>query len=232
MQTFRSAFVPLLSALLCLHAASLLAATPKTHTVVLGGIRKVSFVPPDATPSSIADDTTTLKVRPLLVDGHQKEWTTGGVHDVTDRSFVVRRAMRVNDALPTDKTEHWTWQPGPWLLVDRITGHITALHLPDFDPNISDVVWYRDYAAYCGLSATGKTLYAVVGQIGVRRAVVQKEISKWVANNHASPVCAPAQWQREPVRVTFQPTGGTAMNFEVVGTAAALVEDGDNTDQQ
>ncbi len=96
-----------------------------------------------------------LKVRPLMVDGRQKEWTTGDTHDVTDRSFAIRRAMRLNDALPGE-SPRWNWQPGPWLLVDRSTGHIAALHLPDFDEEVSEVVWYRDYAAYCGTADTAK----------------------------------------------------------------------------
>jgi hypothetical protein len=29
-----------------------------------------------------------------------KEWTTGDAHDVTDRSFVVRRVIKINDSLP------------------------------------------------------------------------------------------------------------------------------------
>ena len=41
---------------------------------------------------------------------------------MTDRSFVVRRVLRLNDSLPGDKTGHWVWQRGPWLLVDRVTG--------------------------------------------------------------------------------------------------------------
>ena len=44
-----------------------------------------------------------LKIRALLVDGVLKEWTTGDAHDVTDRSFVVRRVIKLNDALPGDK---------------------------------------------------------------------------------------------------------------------------------
>jgi hypothetical protein len=40
-----------------------------------------------------------LKIRALLVDGVLKEWTTGEAHDVTDRSFVVRRVIRLNDSL-------------------------------------------------------------------------------------------------------------------------------------
>ena len=38
-----------------------------------------------------------------MVDGEVKEWTTGDAHDVTDRSFVVRRVIRLNDELPGEK---------------------------------------------------------------------------------------------------------------------------------
>jgi hypothetical protein len=61
------------------------------------------------------------------VDGVLKEWTTGDAHEVTDRSFVVRRAIRLNDALPGDQAgpdgrpsekpapaaSRWVWQRGP-----------------------------------------------------------------------------------------------------------------------
>jgi hypothetical protein len=160
----------------------------------------------------------------------QKEWTTGDAHDVTDRSFTVRRALRLNDALPGDAVPRWSWQPGPWLLVDRTTGHISALHLPDFDAEVSDAVWFRDYAAYCGTADTAKGgLFAIVAQLGARRAVVQKQIGKWPQTAPATPVCKPAVWQREPMRVTLQPTGGDAMTFDVVG-AASLIEENDSAD--
>jgi hypothetical protein len=47
------------------------------------------------------------------------------------------------------------WQRGPWLLVDRVTGHVVVLKLPDYDPSVSQVSWFRDYAAYCGITASG-----------------------------------------------------------------------------
>jgi hypothetical protein len=172
-----------------------------------------------------------IKVRPLTVDGRQKEWTTGDAHDVTDRSFAIRRALRLNDSLPGEATAHWSWQPGPWLLVDRSTGHITALHLPDFDNVVSEAVWYRDYAAYCGTATTVKGgLFAVVAQLGARRAVVSKQIGKWPQPAPVMPVCTLAQWQRAPMRVTLQASGGEPMTFDVVG-AASLIEEGDSEDQ-
>ena len=237
MQTFCSAsvrllvgFVGLSRVLIVVLAGSgaLLAAPAKVHVVALGPVRKVPFTPPEAAgPAAKGADALTLKVRPLTVDGKQKEWTTGEAHDVTDRSFTVRRAMRLNDALPGDAGARWSWQPGPWLLVDRTTGHVAALHLPDFDAEVSEAVWFRDYAAYCGTGTTAKGgLFAVVAQLGARRAVVQKQIGKWPQPQPALPVCKAAEWQRAPMRVTMQATGGEAMTFDVVG-AAALVEEGD-----
>ena len=83
----------------------------------------------------------------------------GDAHDVTDRSFVVRRVIKINDSLPSEGSSadakqavaassataasHWVWQRGPWLLVDRVSGHIAALKLPDYDPGVSQVVWFR-----------------------------------------------------------------------------------------
>jgi hypothetical protein len=234
----RRQIVPLLSILFFLvlpsifFGNSLLAAGPKVHTVTLGPYHKVPYTQPDATPDTKVDETSSLKVRPLFVDDRQKEWTTGEIHDVTDRTFTVRRALRLNDALPNDAAPHWIWQPGPWLSVDRVTGHITVLHLPDFDFTVSDVVWFRDYAAYCGISTTAKGgLFAVVSQLGARRPVVQKQIGKWPEADHFIPVCQPAQWQRLPTRVTLKPTGGEAATYDVVGTVS-LLEEGDSSDDQ
>jgi hypothetical protein len=190
----------------------------------------VPYTPPDATPEDKSDEATTLKIRPLFVDERQKEWTMGEQHDVSDRSFTVRRALHLNDSLPTDTSAHWVWQPGPWLMVDRVTGHITALHLPSFDAQVSDVAWFRDYAAYCGVATTAKGgLLAVVAQLGARKAVVQKPVGRWPEPNHFLPVCKAAKWQRLPLRVTMQPTGGEAATYDVVGSTS-LIEDGDNDD--
>ena len=228
MQIFRSAPVLLLLALPCLNNP-IVAAVPKVHTVALGVARKVPYTPPDATPDTKSDESSTLKVRPLFVDDRQKEWTTGESHEVTDRSFTIRRALRLNDALPTDSTPHWIWQPGPWLQVDRVTGHIVALHLPDFDPAVSDAVWFRDYAAYCGIANTTKGgLVAVVAQLGAHRPIVQKQLAKWPQPDHFIPVCQPAKWQRLPIRVTLQPTAGEPLTFDVVGTVS-LIEENDNS---
>jgi hypothetical protein len=211
MQTLRPAVVPLL---FCLCAPVAPAAPPKPHTVVLGGARRVPYTPPEATPDTKADEAVTLR----------------DAHDVTERTFVIRRALHINDGLPSEPP-HWTWQPGPWLMVDRVTGHVTALHLPDFDPAISDVVWFRDYAAYCGIATTVKGgLVAVVAQLGARKAVAQKPLGPWPQPNAPHPVCAPATWQRTPMRATIQLTNGQPLVFDVVGTSS-LVEEGDEPER-
>jgi hypothetical protein len=195
----------------------------KTHIVVLGVARKVPYTKA-GDPAGAAVGDTELKIRALLVDGVMKEWTTGDAHDVTGRSFVVRRVIRLNDTLPGDKQEHWVWQRGPWLLVDRETGRVTALRLPDYDPGVSQVSWFRDYAAYCDVRASGKSLYAVVAQVAVRKAILAKKIEGFDAENHPDPACAAPDWQREPLGITFYPVGKDAVSYDIVPGSAVLVE--------
>ncbi len=232
-----------------LAAAS--AAPRKAHTVVLGAAKKVPYSKA-GDPAGFGSGEDGLKIRALLVDGSVKEWTTGEAHDVTDLSFVVRRAMRLNDALPsdnatqgnaglgsapeagdkssvgakqTDRQAHWVWQRGPWLLVDRATGHVVALKLPDYDPGVSQVSWFRDYGAYCGVTSSGKSLYAVVAQVSARKPLLAKRLDGFDEVNHADPVCGTAEWQRAPLRITFHPAGKDGVSFDVVAGSAVLVED-------
>ena len=132
---------------------------------------------------------------------------------------------------PGGKQEHWVWQRGPWLLVDRVTGHLTALRLPDYDPGVSQVSWFRDYAAYCGITASGKSLYAVVAQVAARRPVLAKKLAAFDAGNHPDPVCTPPEWQREPLRITFHPAGKDAVSYDIVPGSAVLVEDADDEEE-
>ncbi len=212
--------------LLGLIAGSHSLAATKPHTVFVGSGKNVPYsVTGD--PAGALPEEKQLRVRPLLVDGKVREWTNGESHAITDRSFVVRRALRLNDSLPGDKSEHWIWQRGPWLLIDPVKGSDTALHLPDYDPAVSNVIWFRDYAAYCGLTASGKQLYAVVAQVAARKPVLAKKLSAWSPGESQPPACATVEWQREPLRVTFQPSGATAVSYNLVGLSAVLVEDGD-----
>jgi len=212
---------------LLMVASSAHAAPRKTHSVALGAMKHVPYSK-IGDPAGAAASESELKIRPLVVDGQVKEWTTGEAHDVTDRSFVVRRVLRLNDSLPGDKQGHWVWQRGPWLLVDRITGHVVALKLPDYDPGVSQVSWFRDYGAYCGVTAGGKSLYAVVAQLAVRKPVLAKKLGALEIENRPDPACGQTQWQREPLKVTFHPSGKDAASFDLVPGSAVLVEDSDD----
>ena len=223
----------LLTTLAALTAPSTHAAPRKGHTVVLGASRRVTYSKA-GDPSGAQPGETELRIRALIVDGALKEWTTGDPHDITDRSFVVRRAIRINDALPagsadeakpSDLKKNWVWQRGPWLLVDRVTGRISALKLPDYDPGVSQPIWFRDFAAYCGVTASGKSLYAVVTQIGARKPLLSKKLNEWDREHPTIPACAPVEWQRDPLMVTFHPAGRDDARFSLVPGSAVLVED-------
>lgn len=208
--------------LACIPAAH--AAARKEHSVYLGAVKHVQYSR-QGDPAGAAAGEDSLPIRALLINGVLKEWTTGESHDVTDRSFVVRRAMRLNNSLPGDKQEQWVWQRGPWLLVDRASGRITALKLSDYDPAVSRVVWFRDYAAYCGVTPSGKSLYAVVAQLTVRKPALSKKLAAYDPADYADPACAPAEWQRDPMRITFHPAGRDAVSYDLVPGSAVLVED-------
>jgi hypothetical protein len=213
-----------IGSVLCAAVPTAQAAARKVHVVALGAAKRVPYSKAgDPAGAAAAEDA--LKIRALLVDGVVKEWTNGDAHDVTDRSFVVRRVIRLNDSLPGDKLGHWVWQRGPWLLVDRVSGHVVALKLPDYDPGVSQVSWFRDYGAYCGVTVSGKSLYAVVAQVAARKAALAKKLAAFDPENHPTPVCTPAEWQREPLRVTFHPAGRDAISFDVAPGSAVLVED-------
>ena len=176
---------------------------PKPHVVSFGKWTTVKwFVGPGQ------DKPLDLRIRALYVDRRLKEFTLGTPHDVTDGLIVVRRAFRLNDALPEESTSvpNWRWQRGGWLLVDRITGRVSPINLPEFDPFYSKAAWYRDYTAYCGVSDDGKNLYAMVAQLGRRKPILKKALGDAPADGVPDSACAPPSWQRQPVRVTFSMT--------------------------
>jgi hypothetical protein len=164
--------------------------------------------------------STNMTVRPLSVDSKLKDYTTGEAHEVTDRQFVVQRAYRLNDSLPGDspKQSKWVWERGDWLLVDRVSGHIAQVKLPDFDTANSNVNWYRNYAAYCGVSDNGTRWNTLVAQVGVRKALFRKELAKPTATDTEAPApaCPAAKWERQPARVTFSPANGQPFTVTVV----------------
>lgn len=155
-------------------AASAYAKGPKVHTVGVGRAHVVTW-----TAGGNPSVHLSLMVAPLIVDDRRKDWVTGEAHDVTDHSFVVLQAVRMNDALPTDRAPHFIWQPGAWLMVDRATGRVTVLHLAGYDAALSGISWFRDFAAYCSLGDGGRELFADVIELGQRKPVAHKKVAEW-----------------------------------------------------
>src|SRR5579864_558207 len=207
-------------ALLLTNAAA--AAGAKIHVITFGKWTSVQW----STSSGADDKPLTIKIRALIIDGRVKEYALGSLHDVTERLFVVRRVLRVNDSLPEDSGPRWQWQRGGWLLVDRLTGHISPINLPEFDVLYSAASWYRDYVAYCGVAEDGKKTFAMVAQISRRKPVLKKPLSEGLPDDAAPDSACPAPaWQRNPVRVSFEAGAGAKQTFAIRGHVVDLVDD-------
>jgi hypothetical protein len=203
-------------------------AAPKPHVIFFG--KWISAKWPNATGQKLLD----LKVRPLLVDTRVKEYTTGAPHELTDRLFVIRRAFRVNDSLPSESSgsgPRWLWQRGGWLLVDRLTGRVSQLNLPEFDAFYSTASWYRDYIAYCGVSEDGKKLYAVVAQVGRRKPILKKDAGEPGGDDDPDSECPAPMWERTPMRVTFQPDDDRKLVFNIRSRVVDVVNDGEEAEE-
>jgi len=203
-------------------------AASKPHVVSLGKATpvKLFFGPAE-------DKTLDITVRLLYVDTKLKDYTTGEAHDVTDREFVIRRAYRINDSLPEDqrKTPKWLWQRGGWLLVDRMSGKIALIKLPDFDPFYSEVSWYRDYAGYCGITSNGERVNALVVEIGAKKPLFRKELGKANMGDAGDSNCSAPRWERQPARVTFLPKAGEKFTVNVSGRFADEAPDNDSDEE-
>lgn len=199
---------------------------PKPHVITFGKVMSVKWLV-----GPTEDKAVDLKIRPLYIDTRLKEYTLGSAHEVTDRLFVVRRVFRVNDSLPEEASApRWHWQRGGWLLVDRVTGRISQIALPEFDPYYSTASWYRDYIAYCGISDDGKKLYAIVAQIGRRKPILKKALGEPAEDDMPDSECPAPAWQRQPVRVSFEPDENQKLTYSVRGHVADIVNDNEEED--
>jgi hypothetical protein len=208
---------------------TVVAAVPRVHVITFGKWTSVQWIPGGEEKKPL-----TLKVRAVIVDGRVKEYVAGSPHEVTERLFVVRRVFRVNDSLPDEVgPSKWQWQRGGWLMVDRVTGRISPINLPEFDVFYSAATWYRDYVAYCGISDDGQKLYAVVAQLSRRKPVLKKILSNdgVPGSDGADSACPTPTWQRSPVRVTFESAGGAKQTFSIRGHVVDVVNDAEEDEE-
>jgi hypothetical protein len=141
--------------------------------------------------------------------------------------------FRLNDTLPgeTAATTRWTWERGGWLLVDRVTGRVTQIALPEFDPFYSTPSWYRDYIACCGVSDDGKKLFAVVAQLGRRKPILKKALGEADGDDMPDSECPAPAWQRQPTRVTFEPLENQKLTYSLRGHVVDVVNDAEDDDE-
>lgn len=213
------------SAILVIVCSLAAFAAPKVHTVSFGKTISAKWYV-GTTESQSVD----LKVRPLFVDGRLKEYTVGSLHEITERLFVVQRAYRVNDALPQDKVPEWRWQRGSWMMVDRVSGKVSPVGLPEFDTYYSAASWYRDYAAYCGISNDGRKLFAIVAQLSRRKPLLKKALGEAQAGELPDSECPVPLWER-PTMVTFI-AKDQKFSYSIHGHAVDMVPENENSDSE
>jgi hypothetical protein len=206
----RTSLCFLLICLRCLVATSPALAAPKSHVLSFGKWQTVEWLA-----GSVEAKPVIMRIRPLYVDGKLREYTVGPPHDITERLFVVRRAVRLNDALPEEapSPKLWRWERGGWLSVDRLSGRVTAIVLPDFDPFYSAAAWYRDYVAYCGVSEDSRSVSVRVVQVGRKKPLLHKPLGAVDLENKPDSACPSPVWFRNPMRVEFQLPGGQKLTF-------------------
>jgi hypothetical protein len=198
-------------------------AAGKPHVVGLGKWSTVKILADEG-----ENAATEMKIRPLIIDGRTKEWTTGPAHEVTDRLFVVQRTYRLNDLLPQEAGPgRWRWERGGWLVVDRVSGRVQTIALPAFDAYYSQVSWFRDYAAYCGISDDASKRFTVVAQLGRRKPLLKKSVGE-KSGVPANASCPAPSWSRAPARVTFDAPGEAKFTFTVRSQAVDMVVDEDD----
>lgn len=181
-------------------------------------------------PAANSDEPTIpMKIRALIVNGDMKEFTTGQPHQVTEDIFVVQRASRLNDSLPgDDPMPKWKWFPAGWLQVNRQTGRITSIKLPEYDSFYSSVSWYRDFVAYCGIG-DDEGLYAMVVQLGQKKPILKKRLGEAKYGDQPNSECGVPVWQRDPLRISFQPIGGNKVTFTLRSHGLELEPESEST---
>jgi len=148
------------------------------------------------------------------------------------RRVVIRNAIhlvqeqesRKLDGSLAKTTSHVQSQPNQY----RTTAgpeSLAVLNLPDFDPFYSTASWYRDYIAYCGVSDDGKKLYAIVVQVGRRKPILKKDAGEPAGDDDPDSECPPPVWERNPMRVTFQPDDDQKLVFSIRSRVVDVVSD-------
>jgi hypothetical protein len=82
------------------------------------------------------------------------------------------------------------------------------------------VNWFRDYAAYCGISDDAQRGFAIVAQFGRRKPLLKKTLAASTDGQEFK--CKAPIWQRDPARVTFEPKNEAKFTYAVRSRAVDL----------
>jgi len=115
--------------------------------------------------------------------------------------------------------------------VDRVTGPVPQLNLPELDPFYSGASWYHDYIAYCGVSEQREALCGRHPS-GARQAGAEKRMSSHPAET-TSPdsECPPPVWERNPLRVTYPPDENHKLKFSLRRRMVDVVKDAEEPEE-
>ena len=224
-------------ALLCLLGAGAFSAQlhaapkPKVHTVNFGSVRKVPYSV-EGDPAGNNGDENELKIRPLL----RRRQSQGMDYRRSPRRHRPqrRRPPRASPerlaAQPT-KANIGSGSAAPGCSSTEPPGKSRRFTSPTSTPQCRVSPGSATSPPIAASPPEAKQLYAVVAQVAGRKPLLMKKISAWDLADHPTPACAPATWQREPLKVTFTPTkAGPPVSYDLVGLSAVLVEDGDESD--
>jgi hypothetical protein len=64
-----------------------------------------------------------------------------------------------------------------------------------------------------------------VAQIVARKPLLANKLAAFDPQNHLDPACVAPEWQREPLRSTFHPSGKDVVSYDILPGSAVLVED-------
>jgi hypothetical protein len=100
-------------------------------------------------------------------------------------------------------------------------------------PSVPPQSWYRDYAAYCGVSDDSRKVDAVVTQISRRKPILKKPYPPPASVKTPLPVLpAPfPTWQRTPMRVSFE-NGQQKQTFAIRGHTPNLANDVEDREEE
>ncbi len=113
--------------------------------------------------------------------------------------------------------------------MNRMSGKVQPITLSEFDSSISSVTWFRDYAAYCGVSDDAQKAFAIIVQLGKRKPLLKKSLADAGVQ---SSLCPAPVWQRTPVRVTFQASTDQKLTFSVKSRAVDLATEDENEGEE